>query len=132
VILVDTSCWIEFFHPEGNAQVKEKLSIEIGRGAVATCGLVVCELFRGVSTEEAKKLRVLFSGLARIPITDEDWNSVQDLGLRLKAQGLQPPILDMLLAVVARRSSATLWHYGDAHFAKIQTVLRLKAQDLRS
>jgi predicted nucleic acid-binding protein len=132
LILVDTSCWIEFLHPQGDNRVKETLSGEVERGSVATCGPVLCELFRGVSIQEAKRLRVVFSGLTNIPALDEDWISIQDMALRLKGQGLQPPILDMLLAVVARRSGATLWHFGEAHFRAIQKVLRFDARDLKS
>ncbi len=113
MILVDTSCWIEYFHPQGNAGVKKRLSAEVRKGTVATCGAVLCELFRGVSVDEAQRLRVVFSGLQNIPTLDEDWATVQDLALRLKAEGFQPPILDMLVAVVCKRSGATLWHFGD-------------------
>ncbi len=130
MILVDASCWIEYFHPQGDARVKERLSAEIGKGTVATCGPVLCELFRGVSIEEAQRLRVVFSGLLTIPTFDEDWSSIQDLAVRLKAHGFQPPILDMLMAVVSRRSGAALWHFGDQHFRIIGKVLRLKAYDL--
>jgi len=91
---------------------------------------VLCELFRGVSIEEAKRLRVVFSGLANIPTLDEDWGAIQDLALRLKGQGFQPPILDMLLAVVSRRSGATLWHFGDQHFRLIERMLRFQVEDL--
>ncbi|RPI26207.1 MAG: PIN domain-containing protein [Acidobacteria bacterium] len=130
MILVDTSCWIEYFHPRGNARVKERLSAEIRNGTVATCGAVLCELFRGVSIDEAVRLRVVFSGLQNIPTLEEDWAAIQDLALRLKAEGFQPPILDMLVAVVSGRSGATLWHFGDQHFRMIQKVLRIKAEDL--
>lgn len=130
MILVDTSCWIEYFHPEGNARLKERLSAEIGQGTVATCGPVLCELFRGVSVEEARRLASVFSGLVTIPTVDGDWLAIQDLALRLKNQGFQPPILDMLVAVICKRSGAILWHYGDQHFRTIERVLRLKADDL--
>lgn len=131
MILVDTSCWIEYFHPDGNAQVKERLSAEVGKGTVAICGAILCELFRGVSVDQARRLREVFSGLQSIPTLEEDWSSVQDLALRLKAEGFQPPILDMLVAVVANRSGATIWHFGDQHFRIIQKVLKMKTEDLK-
>jgi predicted nucleic acid-binding protein len=131
LILVDTSCWIEYFHPEGDARVKRKLSSEIAKGTIATCGPVLCELFRGASIEEAKRLRLVFSGLLNIRTVDEDWSRIQDLSVQLKAQGFQPPILDMLVAVSSHRSGATLWHFGDRHFEIIGKELRLKAEDLR-
>lgn len=131
MILADTSCWIEYFHPEGNPRVKQRLSGEVAKGTVATCGPILCELFRGVSSEEAKRLRVVFTGLVSIPTLDEDWPSVQQLALRLKGQGFQPPILDMLLAVVSRRAGATLWHFGDQHFHLIERVFQFKVADLR-
>lgn len=130
MILVDTSCWIEYFHPEGDSRVKQKLSAEIAKGTVATCGPVLCELFRGVAIEEAKRLRLVFSGLLNLPTLDEDWFRIQDLSVQLKAQGFQPPILDMLVAVISHRSGATLWHFSDRHFQVIQKELRLKAEDL--
>jgi predicted nucleic acid-binding protein len=130
LILIDTSCWIEYFHPRGNARVKEKLSAEIRKGTVATCGAVLCELFRGVTVDEAGRLRLVFSGLPSIPTLDEDWAAIQNLALRLKAEGFQPPILDMLVAVVCKRAGATLWHFGDQHFRMIEKVLRIKAEDL--
>jgi predicted nucleic acid-binding protein len=131
LILVDTSCWIEYFHPDGNAQVKERLSAEVGKGTVVICGAILCELFRGVSVDQARRLREVFSGLRNIPTLEEDWSSVQDLALRLKAEGFQPPILDMLVAVVSNRSGATVWHFGDQHFPIIQKVLNMKTEDLK-
>ncbi len=131
MILVDTSCWIEYFHPEGDGGVKERLSTEVRKGTVATCGPVLCELFRGVSIEDAKRLRAVFSGLVNVRTLDDDWGTVQDLALRLKGQSVQPPILDMVLAVVCKRIGATLWHFGDQHFHVIGKALRLKMDDLK-
>jgi predicted nucleic acid-binding protein len=48
----------------------------------------------------------------------------------LKGQGRQPPILDMLVAVVSHRSGATLWHFGDHHFRAIKKVLAFPVEDL--
>lgn len=129
--LVDTSAWIEFFHPRGDARVKEQLSHEVEEGRVAVCGPVLCELFRGVTLEESQRLRVVFSGFLSIAVLDEDWITVQDLALELKAEGLKPPILDMLLAAVACRSDASLWHFGDRHFQAISRVLRFTAVDMK-
>jgi predicted nucleic acid-binding protein len=62
---------------------------------------------------------------------DHDWGQVEDLAIRLKSQGMQPPFMDLVIAVVAHRHKAQLLHYGDKHFAVIGAVLPVKIIDLK-
>lgn len=132
MILVDTSCWIDYFHPQGSAQLKRLLSAEIEEDHVATCGAVICEVLRGARQADEKRLRLVFSGLHYLPQTDNDWKEVQEAQRKLKQTGFQPPLMDLLIAVIAHRSKTELFHLGDQHFEHIQKVFPLKSVDVKS
>ncbi|HEV8131728.1 MAG TPA: PIN domain-containing protein [Acidobacteriota bacterium] len=132
MILVDTSCWIDYFHPKGLAHVRVALNAEIEEDRVATCGPVICEVLRGARESDEKKLSLVFSGLHYLTQTDRDWREVRGLQNKLKQQGFQPPLVDLLIAVIAHRHQAQFFHLGDRHFEVIRKVLPLQTIDLKS
>jgi hypothetical protein len=132
LILVDTSCWIDYFHPRGQANVRSLLTGELEEDHVATCGAVICEVLRGASASDVRTFRLVFSGLHYLSQKDQDWRDVEDLEIKLKERGLQPPLLDLLIAVIAYRHEAALFHLGDRHFEAIRKVLPVKIIDLKS
>jgi predicted nucleic acid-binding protein len=132
LVLVDSSCWIEYFHPRGSSEVKSVLREAIANDRVAVCGPVVCEVLRGAPMGEGRRLRQALESLAYLSQQDSDWSEVARILGELQSQGLQPPILDALISIVAKRCAGALWHFGDRHFGPIGRILRLDCVDLKA
>lgn len=128
--LVDTSCWIEYFHPEGSGKVKSCLREAIAADRVAVCGPVMCEILRGAPRADKRRIRQAFGGQIQLSQEDADWLEVGRILGELQEKGLQPPILDVLISVIAKRHAAVLWHFGDRHFDSIAGILDLDLADL--
>ncbi|MEM3433109.1 MAG: PIN domain-containing protein, partial [Candidatus Methanomethyliaceae archaeon] len=50
-VLVDTSAWIEFYHPQGELTVKQAIAEALEHEDVAVVAPVVLELLSGTKTE---------------------------------------------------------------------------------
>jgi predicted nucleic acid-binding protein len=131
VVLVDTSCWIEYFHPTGSKGVKTVLREAILEDRVAVCGPVICEIVRGAARAERPRVRKALGGQVRLVQEDADWEDVGRVVGELQQQGLQPPILDALIAAIATRHGVALWHFGDRHFGPISRLLALEVVNLK-
>jgi predicted nucleic acid-binding protein len=132
VVLADTSCWIEYFHPSGSRQVKSILREAIGGDRVAVCGPVLCELLRGAARADQTRIRRAMDGQIHLPQQDTDWREVGRVLGELQQKGLQPPILDALISVIAARHGVALWHFSDGHFGPIGQLLDLELVDLKT
>lgn len=130
-ILVDTSCWIEYFHHKGSAKVKSQLRGAIAADRVAVCGPVICEVLRGAPRADRPRMRRAFDGQIHLSQEDSDWRQVEEALAELHGEGLQPPILDVLISIIAKRHATGLWHFGDRHFDPIGQVLGLEGADLK-
>lgn len=130
-VLPDTSCWIEYLHPNGSAPVKAALREAIAAGLVTVCGPVVCEVLRGTARADQARVRNALEGQTHLSQEDADWREVGRVLTELQPKGLQPPILDVLIAVIAARHAVALWHFGDRHFAPLAKVVDLELRDLR-
>jgi len=124
MILVDSSCWIEYFRPGGNPVIQEQMRAWLAADEVATCGPVVAEVLRGVRKPDLKRVRRLFSALHYLESTDQDWRVVTDQARALADRGENPPLLDILIAAIAERCGAALAH-ADGHFTLIADVMPL-------
>ena len=125
LILPDTSCWIEFFRPRGDAVVREQLRGWIGVDSLAVCGPVRAEVLRGARTVEAGRIADAFGALSYLECTDSDWRTVEQKARELADEGANVPLLDVLIAAVTSRHDAVLAH-KDAHFDIIAGVLPVR------
>ena len=132
VVLADTSCWIEYFHPTGSPRVKSNLREAIGGDRVAVCGPVLCELLRGAAGADQTRIRSAMDGQIHLAQEDTDWREVGRVLGELQQKGLQPPMLDVLISVIAARHGVALWHFGDGHFGSIGQLLDLDLVDLKT
>jgi predicted nucleic acid-binding protein len=121
-VLADTSCWIEYFHPKGAGKVKLAMREAILADRLAACGPVTCEIIRGAARSDRARMRQALEGQTYLAQEDGDWQEVGRLLGELHDKGAQPPVLDVLIAVLAKRHAATLWHFGDGHFDVIGRV----------
>jgi predicted nucleic acid-binding protein len=103
VILVDTSSWIHFLRPQGNADVRARVERALTDGEACWCGLVRLELWNGASgRREATVLRDLERALPELSIHDAVWAAACELGRRARARGITVPASDVLIAACAQ------------------------------
>ena len=118
-ILIDTSAWIEFYHPRGDKKVKQELReiLEAGRHEVATLAPIIAELLTGPRTaEEFETLWRDLKGLICLPLLREEGGVAGRLARELARRRKRVPLVDLLIAGAAQIHGYQIWHFGDEHF----------------
>jgi predicted nucleic acid-binding protein len=122
--LVDTSAWIEFFHPRGHRIVQRVLATALEEGIVVTAAPVLTELLAGFDLGRATDRRAI-ERLRALEIIGLEWDvcvRAGGLGRRLGARGRRVPTVDLMIAAAAAAGGHDVWHAGDTHFAAIERV----------
>lgn len=132
-ILVDTSTWIEFYHPKGAHQVKQALANALEVHEIAVIAPIAVELLSGAKKEQdygllAADLQALFW----LPLGSEEAEVAGKLAYDLARSGQRVPTVDLLIGGAALVHDCELWHFGDAHFATIAAHSPLKEHNLRT
>lgn len=131
-ILVDTSAWIEFYHPQGAQGVKRALTEALERHEIAVVAPVVVELLRGAKTKDAyKMLHDDLHALLCLPLGWEESTIAAKLGWELRRAGRPVPTIDLLIAAAAQQHQCEIWHFGDRHFKVIETAGGPPQRDLK-
>ncbi|MCY4511364.1 MAG: PIN domain-containing protein [Acidobacteria bacterium] len=128
LILPDTSCWIEFFRPHGDAAVREQMQRWLSADRIAVCGPVRAEILRGARRAEASRIAGALSALVRLDTNERDWTAVEAAARSMADLGRTVPLLDLLIAAIACRHDVILAHQ-DAHFRAIADALPLRTHD---
>lgn len=116
-LLVDSSYWIGMARQRRDP-VACLTSAAHGR-ELAICGVVRCEVARGVRQEPAlNRLRKFWDVMVYVPTDAAIWNDVESLLWRMDRSGLQIPLPDAVIACCARRIGAAVLTF-DRHFRKI-------------
>lgn len=132
-ILVDTSAWIEFYHPRGAAGVKQALTNALEHHEVAVVAPVVVELLGGAKTKDAyKTLQDDLHALSDLPLGWEEAVTAAQLSWELRRAGRPAPTVDLLIAASAQRHQHEVWHFGDGHFKAIEAAGGPLQRDLKS
>ncbi len=117
--LVDTSAWIEFFRPKGDPLIKARVhEILAADDAAYTCPIRF-ELVLGARPAEMADLETGLGLAKRLELTPSHWDAAATLGAKLRAQGIQIPASDLLIATVARQENIPLLT-TDGHFAQLR------------
>jgi predicted nucleic acid-binding protein len=125
LLLVDSSVWIDYYRPQGSAHLKRQLQEALGRGTVATLGLIAVEVLQGAPTAQVwHQLREDFLGLHWLELTQPVWLEAAALGARLRQRGLSLPATDVVIAAAAAHYQCRLWH-RDMDFTRISPHLSL-------
>jgi hypothetical protein len=123
VVLVDTSSWIHFLRPDGEAEVRARVEAALRAGTARFCPLVRLELWNGAGGERERKVLREFERLVPdLPIDAGTWGEACDLARRCRGAGVTVPATDVLIAACARRNGAEIEH-ADADFDAIARVL---------
>jgi hypothetical protein len=127
--LVDTSSWIHFLRPDGDAAVRARVEAVLREGTARLCPLVRLELWNGAGGErERKVLRDLERQIPELAITDEVWVEACELARRCRLAGVTVPASDLLIAACATQSGAELEH-ADTDFDAIARVAGPRAKE---
>lgn len=113
------------------ATVAERLGPLIEAGLVATCPAIDFEILWSTrsATEYRAARRDRAAGYEHLAIEDGDWHRALDVQERLWAAGSirAVPMVDLLVAAVARRHRVTLLHY-DADYDRIAAVTKQRTE----
>ncbi|MCI2429050.1 PIN domain-containing protein [Candidatus Acetothermia bacterium] len=132
-ILVDTSAWIEFYHPQGASRVKQALAKALEHQEVAVVAPVVVELLRGAKTESTYRvLQDDLRALSCLALGWEEATTAAKLGWELRRAGQSVPTTDLLIAAAAQQHQHEVWHFGDEHFQAIEAASGPPQRDLKA
>ena len=118
-VLIDSSVWIDYYHPRGPSTLKRRVQERLEEGTVATMGLITVEVLQGAPTHAVfTALEEDFLGLHWLDVTQKIWLEAAQLGARLRQAGLSIPATDMVIATTALHHHCTLWH-RDEDFTRL-------------
>ncbi|MBE2202801.1 MAG: PIN domain-containing protein [Chthoniobacterales bacterium] len=116
-LMVDSSYWIGLAR-----QKRDPMSFltaaSHGRD-LAICGVVRCEVARGIRQKSAlNRLQKFWDVMVYVPTDNALWNEVETLLWRLDRSGVQIPLSDAVIACCAQRIGAAVLTF-DQHFREI-------------
>ncbi|MBI4519206.1 MAG: PIN domain-containing protein [Gemmatimonadetes bacterium] len=122
MVLVDTSSWIHFLRPDGDATVRARVAALLQAGTACWCPLVRLELWNGAGGDREKKvLKELERQLSELAMTPEVWNHGYELARRCRTAGVTAPATDLLVVACARHHGAGL-EQADSDFDRITGI----------
>ena len=115
-VIVDTSAWIESFHPTGDIKLKETVKQLITEGKILLPGIIRVEILRGTKSQrEYERLDELLNGLTYLPVGENFWGRLARFSFDLFRKGIAVPLVDTYIALLAIENNASLLH-RDQHF----------------
>jgi predicted nucleic acid-binding protein len=127
VILVDTSCWIEFYRASGDGAVQDSVEAALRSGEVAVCDLVRLEVLAFIADPaEFELVSGDFASFRQLSSPTAVVDRAIALGRALRQKGVTAPATDLLIAGTALTHDAVLLH-RDRHFEAIAEVCALRA-----
>ena len=122
MVLIDSSSWIHFLRPAGDADVRDRVAALLEAGTARWCPLVRLELWNGAGGEREKKVLREFEGrIPELEISDDVWEAAYDLARRCRGAGVTVPATDLLIHACARHHGAGIEH-ADSDFDQISEV----------
>jgi predicted nucleic acid-binding protein len=103
---------------QGRNPMHELLPIAHARD-VATCGIVRCEVARGLRDPAVlRKFQARWDVMLYVPTDNSLWSKAEALAWELDRQGINLPLTDIVIACCARRIGAVVLTH-DHHFSRI-------------
>jgi predicted nucleic acid-binding protein len=122
MVLVDSSSWIHFLRPAGDANVRARVEAILEAGSARWCPIVRLELWNGAGGDREKKvLRDFERFIPELEITPEVWSAAYDLAGLCRAAGVTVPATDLLVYACARHHGAGI-EQADSDFDLIAKV----------
>lgn len=129
-VIIDTSAWIESFHPKGDIKLKERIKQLITEGSILLPGIIKTEILRGAkSKKEYESLDELLDGLTYLPVEENFWARLAKFSFDLLRAGIVVPLVDTYIALLAIENSTLLLH-RDQHFDLIAGKTKLNVLEV--
>ncbi len=127
--LIDSSCWVDFYRPDGDSRIQAAVAEAIESDEAAICGMIRVEILGYIARQaEYNAVTEDFSGLHDLPLTHREFSTAVEIGRTLRGKGASVPATDLVIAAAALNNDALLLHC-DRHFLTIgkHTALRQQA-----
>lgn len=123
-VLVDTSCWIEYFNRPGTpAAIAVQDAVKEDRASLT--GVILAELSQGARTgDELSGLRAALGAVRWVETSREIYERAGGIGFELRRRGVTIPITDCVIAAAAEYIGGRILTL-DAHFEDISEVSAL-------
>lgn len=119
-VLVDSSYYIGQAR-EGRDPLRD-LAVVAAQRDVATCGVVRCEVARGIRSERVRdRFQRAWDVMLYVPTDNRLWREVEQTVWELDRAGTTLPLTDVVIACCARRIQAVILTF-DRHFDLIPGV----------
>lgn len=119
-VLVDSSYYIGLTR-QGRDPLRE-LAVVSAQRDVATCGVVRCEVARGIKSEGVlRTFRRAWEVMMYVPTDNRLWSDTEQMLWKLDRQGVCLPLADVVIACCARRIRAVVLTF-DRHFQAIPGI----------
>ncbi len=130
LILIDSSLWILALKRNCPATIKEILGDLLEKDLVATCGLIMVEIFQGTKNKkEYKEISEEMHALHYLEAKKETWNIGAQLAYNLRRKGITIPTIDLCIAALAIDYDLALFH-ADHHYEMIAENSSLKSKQI--
>jgi predicted nucleic acid-binding protein len=119
-VIVDTSVLIAFF--KGRNGYVEEVSRLLQENRLVLTGIIIAELLQGLKgLREEQRISDLLLAITPFELTTELWVKAGKMSLSLKRKGINLPLTDMAIAVLAIEHDFSIFTL-DKHFEKIPGV----------
>lgn len=119
-VLVDSSWYIQ--QTRAGHDVLRALSFVAESRDIATCGLVMSEVGRGVKEQKhLDRFRAAWAVMLYVDSNIKRWEETMEFAWTLDRRGIVLPVQDIHIAVCARHIGAVVLTY-DAHFQMIPGI----------
>ena len=126
--LIDTTIWVLYF--KGEKELESRIrSLILEDRAVAT-EIIILEILRGAKSP--KEYNQLYEDLKALPVirlNEAVWEKSYRVGFELKKAGINMPLADILIAMVASHYNCLLLH-RDKHFPFMEGVINLRQEGI--
>lgn len=117
-VLIDTSCWIEFFNRPDTRHAESVRGL-VSEDLASITGVVLSELLQGTRTErEFGDLGSALTAATWIEAGREVYARAGELGFRLRRRGVAVPVTDCVIAAAAESAGAGILTLDD-HFVQL-------------
>jgi len=125
-VIVDTSTWIASFRPTTNPILLDIMRELIRERRILIPGIILAELLRGAkNSKEVQFLRSVLNSQKYLPVEETFWLRLGYFTNDLLQQGLNVPLPDAYIALLAIEKNVELLH-NDRHFDLIAGKSKLK------
>ncbi len=119
-VLVDSSYYITLAR-QGRSPLRE-LAVIAAQRDVATCGLVRCEVGRGVKRRrDLEELQRVWDVMLYVPTDNRLWEIAEEMAWSLDREGICLPLTDIVIASCEKRINAVVLTF-DQHFRMIPGI----------